>query len=973
MEDQTPSIQNLAKTISADIAQKLNLPSGESVNKLLLKEIQALSDSNKALAKSIQSAGNVQTFPKQEAPIKVASVEPVKQPKENAKLPDIIPTPLKEVFSKFVEPPITGEKKEPISKENPTPEVKPKSQLENAEKPKPVIIDGFSAQGSELFIKKLPEILKSTFEANAAAGNNPKSELEKLKESQPVLLDGFTDRGVENFTKKLPDILKKSFDFLKDSSGEKGSKLPKLPDGAVGRGALGALAILGGIATLLYGLMTDGPFKGLAKLVGKSMLEIGDMLLKPIKKFVQEIYSIFKPQITKITEELLEKANKFIRPITDRISRILTPITEGITSIVEKIIEKSKKIISPVTNFFKKTGEKITEGVGRLLSPITESLTSLKNNIVEGMVEFFKPIKNAFLSLKDKLFTKLNRLIAPIVNFGSNLINTITSSISNFLTPIKDTIKKAGEKIIEKGSKLLSPLSGIAEWIGNKLFDIPKRLFKAFRGSLGGIFGSAATAATETAGKKGIGKLLSFVPKFLGGVLKTLSKAPIIGSLISIGFVVSRFLNGDVVGGGIELLSVLTGLFLPGTGISLAFDALNAVLDYKAGGSSKKQNRKKLDILGKWIGELGSWMKEKLKKLPILGDLITSFETIAADPIEFLKGLDATFPVLGLGNIVDFFESKVQPMQEDNKGSMNFLQAWTVAVGDWAKEKLKKLPFMGALIDGIQSIAKDPAGAIKYFSKIFPAFKWILGFFESEETPPEDSSTLQIKNPFAALNEMFLKKVKDWWKNTAKWLRETLSYIIPDSTLKVLNDGIAPIELDKKETKPAAPAPEAAAPISSSKSTTPSVPTGMTAYGGIRDAMIDPNGGLLLSSPKVGALWQLDKRDGVVAAPMTDSASKSSTQTNTFAKAEMILERIAGNTAVSNQNISNLITGFNNLAKALEKTLGESAKIPVVINNTTNTNQGPMKPTASQYANAGNSDITNFRMNTVEGARFNPA
>ena len=86
----------------------------------------------------------------------------------------------------------------------------------------------------------------------------------------------------------------------------------------------------------------------------------------------------------------------------------------------------------------------------------------------------------------------------------------------------------------------------------------------------------------------------------------------------------------------------------------------------------------------------------------------------------------------------------------------------------------------------------------------------------------------------------------------------------------------------------------------------------------------------------------------------------------------MILEKIANNTGTTNQNISNLITGFNNLARALTNA-GMIEKAPVVVNNVAgNQGQQPSKPTSSQYANMGNSDILNFRSGN-EAARFQPA
>ena len=81
-------------------------------------------------------------------------------------------------------------------------------------------------------------------------------------------------------------------------------------------------------------------------------------------------------------------------------------------------------------------------------------------------------------------------------------------------------------------------------------------------------------------------------------------------------------------------------------------------------------------------------------------------------------------------------------------------------------------------------------------------------------------------------------------------------------------------------------------------------------------------------------------------------------------KTETILEKIANNTGSSDEKLRNLIEGFNNLARVLEKTTGE--KMPTIIN------QGGEKqaPRLSDYTGNGNPIINNFRVKTVEGSRF---
>jgi hypothetical protein len=94
----------------------------------------------------------------------------------------------------------------------------------------------------------------------------------------------------------------------------------------------------------------------------------------------------------------------------------------------------------------------------------------------------------------------------------------------------------------------------------------------------------------------------------------------------------------------------------------------------------------------------------------------------------------------------------------------------------------------------------------------------------------------------------------------------------------------------------------------------------------------------------------------------------TSLKSNSFAKAETILEKIANNTGSTNQGLSNLINGFNNLAKALKES-GTIAQAPVVVNNSQMSPQAP-RATSSQVAGLGNPDISNFRLGVVEASRF---
>ena len=95
---------------------------------------------------------------------------------------------------------------------------------------------------------------------------------------------------------------------------------------------------------------------------------------------------------------------------------------------------------------------------------------------------------------------------------------------------------------------------------------------------------------------------------------------------------------------------------------------------------------------------------------------------------------------------------------------------------------------------------------------------------------------------------------------------------------------------------------------------------------------------------------------------------------NNFALGNEALNKIAGNSDITNKNIANLVGGFNTLAVALEK-LGVSIKDSP--SNTTVINQGGKGDKgavarSTEFAKVGNTTISDFRR-FVESSRLVPA
>jgi hypothetical protein len=368
----------------------------------------------------------------------------------------------------------------------------------------------------------------------------------------------------------------------------------------------------------------------------------------------------------------------------------------------------------------------------------------------------------------------------------------------------------------------------------------------------------------------------------LKGLTPILKKVPIIGTLISLSYAVSRFRSGDYVGGGIDILSGIAAI-VPGIGTAMAIglDGLNAFLDIKSGGATGKQTGAKIDLL-KGIGD---WIGEKITKLPIIGPLMKAVENFTSG--EYLKGIKQL--------------AYINPVFEAIGGMFGDSEAGTISteIGKWGVDLVTDLS------------------------------KWII-----------DSLSEMID--IGAIKDSILGAAQSAWESRPRWLG---------------GNG------EKDKSAPSTTSQENVSPSTLNSTTTPSNQQ-VTPVG---DAKIKSDGGLIVSSPTEGSLFQLSKKDGIVAAPLESSERNiQNTQNNSFSKAEAILEKIANNTGVSNLNLSNLINGFNNLAKAL-KDSGTINQAPVVVNNT----QQPESKFAgvAQYAAAMSSPARSYNLSFAEAMK----
>ena len=359
-----------------------------------------------------------------------------------------------------------------------------------------------------------------------------------------------------------------------------------------------------------------------------------------------------------------------------------------------------------------------------------------------------------------------------------------------------------------------------------------------------------------------------------------------------------------------------------------------------------------------------------IKKVPFVGSLISigfawdrfNKGDYVGGGLEVLSGVANVFGLAPLGWAIDginaLLDYKAGGIGEGKKGKGAIISEWVSKFGSWIGDKIVDLPIIGPAIKAVQAlIGGDWKEALVQFNHINPVVGLIESFLNTDTGKSVTSAAMDISskaaNMFSGMKDSILSKVLEYIPETI-W-----GYPLRAKVAELF--GVGP-KANIPDVKPKTPT-----------STDSKVPP-ITQVG---DAQAKPDGGLIVSSPTEGSLFQISKNDGIVAAPMSaDKRTPSkSTESLSFGKAESILEKIANNTGTTNQNITSLITGFNNLAKALEKSLGEGMKIPSVVNNVIgNQSQSqPLKPTSTQYANMGNADITNFRTGIVEASRFQPA
>lgn len=415
------------------------------------------------------------------------------------------------------------------------------------------------------------------------------------------------------------------------------------------------------------------------------------------------LQNILIKKIEKSTDESLSKSNPLL-PVKGTTSKIkggaqkekkseFNSLIEAIPSLIAKPKEEKKG--------FRSLEEK--EPTVRVAGFTREALKDLSS--IPGLGKLGK----VSVDVKQK---KESSLLDWVKGIGLAGLALIAGGIAAGIKGLFDDGPFKGlEKIIARGAiRLGSSLVKFASKASIKVIDGIGKIFGRQIASIAKLFGSGASKAAAPIAKilkGGIGsKIVGLFGKlFSKSVLKKLPFG--IGTIFGIGYGISRFAQGDILGGLLEFGSGMASIFPGlGTALSVAIDVLLAARDVKGGGTKELAKKSSFNL---------AW-KEKLlpliEKIPLLNALIKIPKAIGAfstgDWKNGLKELADIIPGVSViyGMVAGASKEVNEPavsgkpksigeiMQDMVVGSM---KGWWKTAPYWLKKVIKSTGLLGKM------------------------------------------------------------------------------------------------------------------------------------------------------------------------------------------------------------------------------------------------------------------------------------
>lgn len=497
--------------------------------------------------------------------------------------------------------------------------------------------------------------------------------------------------------------------------------------------------------------------------------------------------------------DIIKKVKSFAKEYSksDQVKLLKQNISSIITDIVKTVIPSKIEqplSVEPIKNksinvpeFVKEKIPLETEQTNTNLSSKKEQKSffeSLRKILLEGFNQNSKKTKKE--TTEQKYFSTAQPVflqeIAPDIydKFSKIVENSIPDTKEK--KEEKETVR---QKYKEGGLLGLLPqglLSGLLPILGGATLIL---------GGLAALVGAFMTqgpakGTLELIGKVGLKGGLTMVAKkiFTKSLEKVLGKIPIIGALISLGFAIQRFTNGDIVGGVLSLASGIASIF-PGVGtaISIGIDVLQAILDAKAGGSSAEASAKKSGILLEWAKGLGSLIWKALRYAPIIGPLFDVYDSYekgdwAGVAVNLLRSVGQMSGVFYVIDLIDTLTGG--NLKSMAKEGMPTIGNWLVKLGDWLQENARDWPIIGRLVKIGEAIGSNNwAEALTQFTRIIPGTGWLLdwlGMTEEKQTQAYQQGGNMLADLWDWMKTTMWEKVtgfmgglidgvKDWWNN----------------------------------------------------------------------------------------------------------------------------------------------------------------------------------------------------------------
>ena len=626
---------------------------------------------------------------------------------------------------------------------------------------------------------KSPDMQSTEVESTTPSETN--ASLLEAEETAPqeVLFAGFTDRGLQNLKDKLPDIVaiayKKMLELTpegeetKDKQKKKDdektpSLLDMLPKGLLsGLGIIiaGGALVLGGLAALVKGLNTDGPFKGILKILsqggligGIKLLQMGaTTFMSALGALARSPFTLMRMiggQISRITGMFTAFGSRLMGMFSGGISMITRMLpTTGIFGAIGRVF----------TNFFAKFASKgfnFIPFIGPIISLGFAFSRLVKGDVVGGLLD----VASALVSFIPG--------IGPVLGLGISVLNAFLDFKGGGSKP-GATEKKTGiltgwlkglGNLILKGAMML-PIIGpgiraVKAMIANDYGEGLKQLAYIIPGVelIGALFGDKNVSGV-TAGAAGIikgtasflGSAIKWIGKMIYGGIKML---PIIGPALK---AIESFATGDFLRGIKQIAYIVPGFELIGGFFGDKDVGAVGTIGRAAGG------------LTKWLAGFTAWLFKKIysgiKHLPVVGPVFKAIENFVSG--DFLKGLKQ------LAYIFPPFEMIGALFGDQETGGVARVAAvpvkWMGSLIAWISKTilsgLKLIPIIGPAISAIgEFVSGNFLKGLKQLAYIFPPFELLGGLLGDKEA---GSAVGKVGNV-----------VGDWIKSLGEWISEKI-------------------------------------------------------------------------------------------------------------------------------------------------------------------------------------------------------